>query len=177
MQPLRTRLTCRAHNRFTPSIALWQHFVVPNRPNFHKQRHASSAAEAVYESGLGHGNLPDSPGASRPEHVESATTATAQGNEQQELKIRRLTTVKGTRPKKISQDPPSDVDKLLAATKAAFKQAKDYEGVVVKPMVNPQPIKESQLPWCFKLEERDISGIDRYGFIYFSIVCQRLIFP
>jgi hypothetical protein len=44
MQPSRARLICRSHNPFTPSIALWQHFVLPGRPLTHHQRPAYSTA-------------------------------------------------------------------------------------------------------------------------------------
>jgi non-canonical poly(A) RNA polymerase PAPD5/7 len=52
-------------------------------------------------------------------------------------------------------------EKLLSTAKEAFKDAQDYEGVVVKPMSNPAPIKESGLPWCVAMDGTAIQGVER----------------
>jgi non-canonical poly(A) RNA polymerase PAPD5/7 len=157
MQPSRTRLICRAHNRFTPSIALWQHFVGPSRPppqqqQQQQQRQSSSAAEPV-------------------QHGANNNTSTTS-------LIRRPTTAKGTfYANKVDaskaknrakthynrQATLTQADKLLAATRAAFDAAEDYTGVVVQSKVPEQSVKESALPWCAQSdEERKLNGMDRY---------------
>jgi non-canonical poly(A) RNA polymerase PAPD5/7 len=57
----------------------------------------------------------------------------------------------------------AESDKLLAIARAAFDDAKEYDGVIVRPMINARPIKESELPWCLKTTERTVSGIERYS--------------
>ncbi|KAF1945634.1 hypothetical protein EJ02DRAFT_34877 [Clathrospora elynae] len=155
MQPSQTRLICRAHNRFTPSIALWQHFVGPSRPHPHQRRLASAATEQS--------------------EVEIARAE--KPVEQPPLRIIKVTTAKGEwHPSKAEasivknarlqyhsrQASLTEPERLLATARAAYKVAEDYEGVAVKPMVNSTPVKESTLPWCLKPEELTISRINRY---------------
>ncbi|KAH7349104.1 hypothetical protein BKA66DRAFT_575997 [Pyrenochaeta sp. MPI-SDFR-AT-0127] len=174
MQPSRTRLICRAHNRFTPSIALWQHYIAPNQPLLSQLRFSSSATEASYNNADKDGSLFKAHEASELETREGDVAT--EGKETPTPKIRKMTTVKGRwqsskvnasiiknvqkqyDSRKVSLTEP---EKLLAIARAAFEATEDYEGIVVKPMVNPKPVKESQLPWCLKQEERTMSGIDR----------------
>lgn len=175
MQPLRTRLICRADNRFTPSIALWQHFIAPNQSFLHQLRLSSSAAKAAYDGADKDGSLPNVQQSSEFEHSE-ADIARERGRVPS-YTIRKLETSKGTwRRNKVDASIAKNVqeqydrrlvsltepERLLASARAAFEVAEDYEGLVVEPMVHPKPIKESQMPWCLKQEGRAMSGMDRY---------------
>jgi non-canonical poly(A) RNA polymerase PAPD5/7 len=196
MQPSHTRLICRAHNRFTPSIALWQHFVAPDYPTTHQQRHSSSATEPV-QDGAGTNrtgangtplNAQEASGVHNSEaEVETTKDAGAEPkstNTEPKDKsaapaweVRRPTTVKGRWLPKVDssiqknlrvQDEArkaafAESGALLAVARAAFDDAKEYDGVVVKPMQNARPVKESELPWCLRKPERTVSGIDRYN--------------
>jgi non-canonical poly(A) RNA polymerase PAPD5/7 len=164
MKPSRTRLTCRAHNRFSPAIVLWQHFVGPGRPLLSHQRlfsttettHGGANENAQFEEE----NAPKEDG----EHDHSTT------------KIRRMTTDRGTwHPSKVEasiarnlqyvyatrQSSMNKPEKLLATARAAYEDGKGYDGVVVQPIQHPTPVRESALPWNLTEEERTVSGIDR----------------
>ncbi|KAF2853665.1 hypothetical protein T440DRAFT_443296 [Plenodomus tracheiphilus IPT5] len=177
MQSSRTRLTCRAHNRFTPSVALWQHFIAPGP----QQRLSSTAPQT-----------PRQEATSSPQHVAPHEASQAVGNvadlgavqhhpkpekQQGQYPIRRLLTSKGVfledkraasilknqkalrQTRQASLNGPED---LLAVSKAAFDASEDYKGVAVAPMVNPNPVKESDLPWCLPREERtSMPAMDR----------------
>lgn len=198
MQTSHTRLVCRAHNCYTPSIALWQHFVLCSPPIPRRRRLLSTATEAA-QTGAG----ADSNSA----HVEETLTGPGKANGLQEakndggkvvvepsgepaenlseepsttpareFKLRKMTTVKGRfQPTKVEasivknknarkasrEASLSEPEKLLAKVREAFNESKDYEGVVVMPMVPATPIQESSLPWCVN-RERTNSGMDRY---------------
>ncbi len=209
MQHLRTRLICRAHNRFTPSIAWWQHFVVPSQPRLQKLRHASSTAEAVRDREIPPADVPNILGPNEPSSVPATANEAEHGSQDNKLNIQRVmtgkeiwfeqnvqtkesspvqatanktehgsqgnrlniqrVTIEGGRFKKYVQtqkppkeDIPNPAETLLDAAKSAFEEGTAYEGVVVRPVVNSQPIKESQLPWCLLPEERNIPGIERH---------------
>ncbi|KAE8839758.1 hypothetical protein PTNB73_04169 [Pyrenophora teres f. teres] len=201
MQPSHTRLICRAHNRYTPSIALWHHFVLSSLPTTPRQRLLSTVTEAAQ---AGTGANPDNahtketliaPGeangsqqtkkeggqvAVRPsgEPAENSSTKPAEESSTappKNVSIRRMTTVKGrflgskkeasitTNRHAQNVDRETSLtgpEKLLAKTREAFSEARDYEGVVVMPMVPTTPIKESWLPWCVN-RDRATSGLHR----------------
>ena len=97
-------------------------------------------------------------------------------NPERKLGVRKMTTVKGqfqaTRvetsvlknkhAQNVNREASlTEPEKLLAKVREAFNQSRDYEGVVVMPMIPTTPIKESSLPWCVN-RERTIAGMDRY---------------
>jgi non-canonical poly(A) RNA polymerase PAPD5/7 len=188
MQPSHTRLICRAHNRFTPSIALWQHFVVPNRPATHQQRHVSSASGAAQDGADTNStnvngtplNVQDASGRPQSEaEVKKPKARSAEpehANAEPRLRIIKKNTDKGVfhpyktdasiqKNKQLREDARdtalAESDRLLSIARAAYDDAKEYTGVVVKPIVNATPVKESALPWCLRKTERAVAGMDR----------------
>ncbi|KAH7091088.1 hypothetical protein FB567DRAFT_264407 [Paraphoma chrysanthemicola] len=171
MKPFPNRLICRAPNRFTPSIVLWQHFVGPNHHTLYHQRLSSHVTEAVQNAaGIDHATV-------SPQETSGLSQLKAEsGQEQGSWSIRRTTTGKGewrknkrdvtisrniAAKKSAQQDRQTASEKLLADARAAFDAAEDYKGVVVEPMVHPASFRESSLPWCLPTHERTMSGIDR----------------
>jgi non-canonical poly(A) RNA polymerase PAPD5/7 len=166
MKPTHTRLTCRAHNRFSPSIALWEHFFGSTHRSLPShQRAASTAAESTRD------------GANRDAQWKADNAP--KGNNQNGAPvplIRRMTTVKGTwHPTKVEasiarnlqyvyatrQSSMNEVEELLAAARAAFLDGRDYEGAVVQSMQHPTPVRESALPWSLPREDGNIAGMER----------------
>jgi non-canonical poly(A) RNA polymerase PAPD5/7 len=183
MQPSHTRLICRAHNRFKPSIALWQHFVVPNRPATHQQGHVSSASGAAQDGADTNStnvqgtplNVQDASG--RPQ-LEAEVEKPKARSVKPRLRIIKKNTDKGVfhpyktdasiqKNKQLREDARdtalAESDRLLSIARTAYDDAKEYTGVVVKPIVNATPVKESALPWCLKITERTVAGMDRYN--------------
>jgi non-canonical poly(A) RNA polymerase PAPD5/7 len=179
MKPPRTRLTCHAHNRFSPSIALWQHFVSPHGPCLVHQRLSSSASEAAQDTPSKHNGLVNPQEASGLAPME-AEAAQEEGGQlkQPRLAIRKSLTSKGTwYPSKVDASVAKNFqiqraarrtdttasEQLVAVPRAAFQAAEDYTGVVVQPMTHPNsPKVGGPLPWSVPQEERNMAGIDRY---------------
>jgi len=183
MKPSHTRLTCRAHNRFSPSIVLWQHFVGIDRPFLHHHRLSSTATATATE--------PAQDDASREDGVPSAQDASGLSEVEAEvaheegarpntpkLVVKKMKTKKGTWHEStvqasIAKNVQNKIDtrttsltaseKLLATARAAFDSAQDYAGVVVQPMVSPIPCRESSLPWCLRKEAITMAGVDRWA--------------
>lgn len=180
MQLSRTRLICRAHNRFNPSIALWQHFVQASPSTPRDRRQLSTATEAAQD-----GASPSSKGDNALAHdaqasevvTENATETQSAEAKAESLPVRRMTTVKGrwlsskvevsiakNKHLKRTMPTPSNVeyqDQLVTA-RDAFAKSQDYEGVVVRPIVVGK-FRESALPWCVNMEgEPTMTGMDRY---------------
>ncbi|KAH7081710.1 hypothetical protein BKA63DRAFT_404886 [Paraphoma chrysanthemicola] len=171
MKPSPNRLICRAPNRFTPSIVLWQHFVGPNHHTLYQQRFSSHVTEAVQNAaGTEHAAV-------SPLEASGLSQLKAEsGQEPGPFTIRRTRTGKGewhnskrdvTISKNIADknatqhDRLSASEQLLAVARAAFDASEDYKGLVVQPMVHPASFRESNLPWCLPAHERTMSGIDR----------------
>lgn len=170
------RLICRANNRFTPSVALWQHFVVANFSFVPQRYHASSATEAVLTP-LEQDGRPSSPQQAGSGSSDLGPDTTETPTETPKLTIRKLTTTKGhwhsskakaaiAKSKRVQYDTRqtslTQTGKILAVTKAAFEIGEDYEGVAIKPMIPAQPVKENKLPWRLEREETISSGTERY---------------
>ncbi|KAI4622267.1 hypothetical protein J4E83_005009 [Alternaria metachromatica] len=177
MQLSRTRLICRAHNRFNPSIALWQHFVQPGSPGPRDRRQLSTATETA-QDGANSSSKGDNTHARDAQASEAVTDNAAEppNAEAKQLPVRRMTTVKGrwlsskvevsiakNKHLKRTMPTPSNVeyqDQLVTA-KDAFAKSQDYEGVVVRPIVVGK-VRESALPWCVNMEgEPTMTGLDR----------------
>lgn len=177
MQPSRTRLICRAHNRFSPSIALWQYFVARNRPLRLQQRLSSSAAEALQKNEGGGAESSGSHELTETGHSEAEPGKNDQPEgvtgTQSRLRLRKKNTNKGdwySTPLEASKAKNRNNSykatetahkKLLAAARTAFHKFEGYKGVVVNPLVSPKPIWESDLPWCVRDKEKSLPGIER----------------
>ncbi|KAI4644500.1 hypothetical protein J4E93_006405 [Alternaria ventricosa] len=173
MQLSRTRLICRAHNRFNPSIALWQHFVQASPSTPRDRRQLSTATEAA-QDGASSSSKNDVSQARDAQDTEVVT----ENAEAKQLPVRRMTTVKGrwlsskvevsvAKNKHLKRTKPdiSNVESQnqLAIARDAFAKSQDYQGVVVRPIVGGKPIRESALPWCVNMEgESSMTGMDRY---------------
>ncbi|KAI8939085.1 hypothetical protein NX059_004924 [Plenodomus lindquistii] len=182
MQSSRTGLVCRAPNRFTPSTALWQHFVAPT----HQHRRFSAPVEAIHPksdaNAASNAELVKPPGQSHVLPSEGKTGASNLSKHQPQqtkprLTIRRLETDKGVYHDdkrtasivknqqalhKVRLDSLKKPEALLGIARAAFDARGDYKGVIVEPMVNPKPVRESALPWCLSPEEREsLPAMDR----------------
>ncbi|KAA8626688.1 TRF4 DNA polymerase sigma [Pyrenophora tritici-repentis] len=112
------------------------------------------------------------------EPAENPSTKPAKGTSTtspKKLPVRRMTTVKGrflgskqeasvaknSRAQKDNREQSlTGPEKLLAKTRRAFSESKEYEGVAVMPIVPTTLIKESCLPWCVD-RERVTSGMNR----------------
>lgn len=175
MKPSHTRLTCRAHNRFSPSIALWQHFVTRDRPFLTQLRPSSTVAEASQHSASHHVADAESQAA-------DDIVPPADGGDsliRKHFSIRRTETDRGAwhaspldasvarnREKrriqfdhqKHSANSPTGA---LATARESFDAEKDYKGIVVQPVVHATPVKESEFPWSLPLQERGVPGLDR----------------
>jgi non-canonical poly(A) RNA polymerase PAPD5/7 len=178
MKPTHSRLTCRAHNRFSPSIALWQHFVGPDRPCLSQQRHSSNVPKAVQSGATkdaDHSQSPALAGTPRLEAQVEGEIGTLNSGKlvKPQLKIRRKHTDKGiwhenkvdaSIAKKLKTQHVTrqdTIDTLLAEARAKFKNSEDYIGGTLEPRVHPTPVNESQLPWSLHASERSMQGIDR----------------
>ncbi|KAF1848555.1 uncharacterized protein K460DRAFT_375402 [Cucurbitaria berberidis CBS 394.84] len=180
MQSSRTRLICRAHNRFTPSIVLWQHFVAPNPPILNNQQRLSSSATGT--TGASQGRATDNGLTLDPHETSSLQQFESEIAASEDITLRPAPTIRKTptarghwfetkveasiaknvRTKYDSRQASLNAsEELLASARAAFELSSDYEGIVVQPMASRKAIKESSLPWCLKDEERTMSGIDR----------------
>ena len=202
MQPSHTRLICRAHNRYTPSIALWQHFVLSSSPTPPRQRLLSTATDAAQagagtdtnnppakqtpiepggangfqQAKNGRGDAAGRPSGEPAENSSEEPATESSTDPERKLGVRKMTTAKGQFQVKRAETSVlknkhaqngsreaslTEPEKLLAKVREAFNQSRDYEGIVVMPMVPTTPIKESSLPWCVH-RERPILGMDRY---------------
>jgi non-canonical poly(A) RNA polymerase PAPD5/7 len=182
MQPSRTRLICRARNRFNPSIALWQHFVEASLSKPRDRRQLSTATQVAQHATNANSKdtgaeSPRLPEARNPRDAQVASKMAAEKAGAEPLPFRKMTTVKGRwLPSKVEaaiaknvkaqqanhQTSKAESEKLLADARGAFAKSESYKGVVVKPMVSKTLIKESALPWCLKKEDRTaVPGLDR----------------
>jgi non-canonical poly(A) RNA polymerase PAPD5/7 len=180
MQPSRTRLTCRAHNRFNPSLALWQHFVASTPSTLHQQqRPSSTATQASSSYDTGNGEPHHTHEISSPQQLETAAPDHDEQNKPSSIRARKMTTVKGRwfpskagtsiaknmRQSQVTRQQSSNQSEvLLSHTKRAFQDSEDYEAVVVRPRLHPVPNEETSLPWSATVEERASQGpaLDRY---------------
>ncbi|CBY01911.1 hypothetical protein IAQ61_006505 [Plenodomus lingam] len=187
MQSSRSRLTCRARNRFTPSIALWQHFIAPGPQQqrlyaaFSTTTTTTTAAadEATREEAAGdvanvvlHANAeatpatPSAKGEPRPRRglvIRRPKTdkPTSQGAWQEYKRVASV--IKNAKAEWQRREASRQRSfEALTLAKNASKALEDYEGIIVEPMVNPEPVKESSLPWCpSRAEREDMSAMDR----------------
>jgi non-canonical poly(A) RNA polymerase PAPD5/7 len=178
MQPPSVRLVCRARNSFSPSTALWQHFVVPNQHLLRHGRYSSSVAAATQDTtttNTEHHAFPEATAAEKL-HIEP------EGNQDTTLPIRKVRSiysnfVRSKRTASIrrnvqeklsagvaaSQESMAAIGQLLINTTDSYAQGKSYQGVAVKPVVSEIGIKPRFLPWCIPSAERPPDAMDRYA--------------
>ncbi|KAJ4992234.1 hypothetical protein SVAN01_02253 [Stagonosporopsis vannaccii] len=153
MHSIRPRPICRARNTFSPSIALWQHFIAPSQRVLQRPPTSSFTAEATQGRDDGGFSLRreesradkpskirwvDHKGSNRPRHLR--------------LQDDQRYTYRG----EVGQD----VLKLLAKTYEAYESEQDYKGVVVRPVSSPR-VKDSAYPWVVPDWQKIQSGEER----------------
>lgn len=149
MQSSRVRLACCAPNRFTPSTALWQHFIAPIQWLGQQQRFLSSVAASPITNA-------DKAHTKEKNHAAKKfgfRKVAIDGGQRRTIPHEMLLETRKAQLTKPRQ--------LLSATQTAFRAAEDYEGVVVAPMVSAAPVGEEDLPWCLPEEQRDMPYMDR----------------
>lgn len=179
MHSIRTRPICRAHNTFSPSIALWQHFIAPNQ-HLQWQLKSSFATEATRARDDEVHNEFEENGAVEleQEHVSAPRTLVTKvktGKGSFELnralypKLRNIDerARSGRQPGKHTRA----AEKLLLKAKEAYESAQDYQGVTVQPIHTKVPVKESKLPWFVSNWKNAKSGEDRYSWPLRTSLC------
>jgi non-canonical poly(A) RNA polymerase PAPD5/7 len=180
MKPSHARLTCRAHTRFSPSIALWQHFVSPNRPCLAQLHVSSTASETAQERPneqdvLPHSQKPsgrtqqeddhshEEQGRPNPSRLRLKKPLAKKGGDKWHANKVGASVAKNLKARYNSQKAEAIASEaLLATARAAFKAQEDYTGVVVKPIIPPgSPGIPSALPWSVLQDERPMGGVDR----------------
>lgn len=170
MHSIRPRPTCRAHNTFSPSIALWQYFIAPNQHLLQWQLKSSFATEATRTRDDEAHNQFEENGAVDLEHMSAprrliTRVKTGKGNFELNRalypKLREID--EQARGGRQSGKHPRAAEKLLLKAKEAYESAQDYQGVTVQPIHTKVPVKESKLPWFIRNWESTKSGEDRYS--------------
>ena len=149
MHAARSRPVCRARNPFSPSAALWQHFVAP-APSL--PQHAPAPAPGRRTAALQAVRKVDGEDADAAPDAALAPASfrrvsIGHGGQKSQPPLRR----------KAGQ-PPAGL--LLSEAQAAFRAQQDYVGVAVLPVSNA-PARESQLPWVVRNRDMVKSGQDR----------------
>lgn len=158
MHSIRSRPICRAHNTFSPSVALWQHFVAPNQHFPQRQLKSAFATEAAQSRDDETANSnEDSPNAeladAPPKTLVLKKVRTEKGNYEINKALYPKYRNKGQLPKQMSlgsKEPltrAQNAEMLFKKAQEAYDSAQDYEGVTVLPVEHGRPIKESTLPW------------------------------
>lgn len=180
MHSIRPRPICRAHNTFSPSVALWQHFVAPNQHLSQRPLKSSFVTEAAQtrdddnvdsnQEGAAAELDPTLSGQVRNPPLRKIRIAspnfvldpklhpnfrnrgknTPQNDGQKDKK--KLTPYRG--------DKGQDAEKLLIRASDAYDSSQDYEGVVVQPIFSP-PIQEYRYPWVIGNRESIKTGEER----------------
>ncbi|KAF1931868.1 uncharacterized protein M421DRAFT_417611 [Didymella exigua CBS 183.55] len=165
MHSIRARQICRAHNTFSPSLVLWQHFVAPNQHLARRLLKSSFATEPVQRRGGGSaGSIHEQPAAdSDSTHLRDIVLTRAPvGTESEAVVNPQSYTISRHGRKPLSQDGGlrgekdnrpyrrdrrQDVEKLLIESHNSCDESQDYEGVVVLPLHTQEHCTEHQLPW------------------------------
>ncbi|KAF2711471.1 hypothetical protein K504DRAFT_375080, partial [Pleomassaria siparia CBS 279.74] len=174
MHSSRARLICRSTNPFTPSIALWQHFVLLNRHSLRQQRaHNSTETPSPYPF-IGANTLPFI------RAVDEADVASPAPSKVQELSIRKISknnqnkwrggqpkprVVNARNPTPWDEDKPNSPVSILIKTNKEIETRGDYEGQYMTPMGGPHQFqaKREHLPWVLQPDRvsTSITGMQR----------------
>lgn len=178
MHSMRPRSICRAHNTFSPSITLWQHFVAPNQ---HLPRTLFTTEAAQTRDSDDVGSSEKEPAAEfdftliRKTILPKAPVRrirTAHSNFEINPKLHpnfrdkrdTIAQINGQKDKKDTRpyrgENGQDVEKLLLRAYAAYDTSQDYEGVVVQPMRSP-PVQDSKYPWAIQNRGNIETGEER----------------
>jgi hypothetical protein len=146
------RLTCPSRNAYRPSVALWQHFILPSRrPVFAQQRFITSPSPGVPDASA----LP-------PSSLETRNGLDSSVDEVPESKDARKNHV-GFRLRKITSTNTKDpiLRNVLEARKV-LEEMKDYEGTVVHPvpLEKGEKVFPRMQPW-YLTESEPATGLDR----------------
>ena len=136
------RHTCRAHNRFSPSIVLWQHFVVSCHP-LRQQRLSSSTLPEPTSS-------PQNDPADSPPSQSSPTPDSHTNEERTTVSVR---IVKAPTPPRVKSSLKENAKKrsFFLPPNRTRTNVQDYEGVVVLPEGNSRDTPLGELPWMVPL--------------------------
>jgi len=130
MRPPRPPLICRSHNPFTPSVALWQHFVLPGR------QRASSAVAAP-------ASLPFVRRVFDVPRKDASRANASKPNDSRDPRPRLYRARNAW-----AETDPKSPESLLARTQSEVKLNGDYEGVVVQPRTAGS---RKNFPWVLQL--------------------------
>ncbi|KAF2631421.1 hypothetical protein BU25DRAFT_407073 [Macroventuria anomochaeta] len=171
MHSIRSRPICRAHNTFSPSIALWQHFVAPNQHFPQRQLKSSFTTEVTQSRDDENVN---SNGEDLAAQLKAASERTAvfkkvrteKGNYSLNWKLYPKYRDNGEQKERTSLGKPrgrrqQDAERLLIKAYNAYDAAQDYEGVVVQPIQTGVPVRESNFPWVPRNRESIKSAEER----------------
>jgi non-canonical poly(A) RNA polymerase PAPD5/7 len=176
MRSLHSRPVCRAHNTFSPSVALWQHFIIPNQHLLQRRFLSSSTTKrSSIDGSLEPTETRGTNGSDLASPVETPPKVrlirTGVGkflvNHSLFSKYRKNPKRKQTELPEARQPPgarqpetPPEAEKLWALVRQAYNSAEDYKGVSVQPMRTHVQVSESKLPWTVK-NQKSLSGEDR----------------
>jgi non-canonical poly(A) RNA polymerase PAPD5/7 len=173
MQPPSARLVCRARNSFSPSTALWQHFVAPNQHLLYHGRHSSSVPATTQVAATNHTEHHASPEPTisgqprvepRRKQGSKFTIRKVNSVHSSFVRSKRTASIQKNIQDKVhaSKESLAAIGQLLLDTGDSYEKHNDYEGVVVKPIVSEITVKPRYFPWCIPVEERPPAPTDRY---------------
>lgn len=174
MHSIRPRPICRAHNTFSPAIALWQHVVAPAQQLTGRPLKSSFATEAA-QTDNDDSERPNPGDSNADTHaksfrksdgsvarsVKTKNTLVRTSNRTPDLNfelksepggLRRFARFRdhqadGSASRKDDRIPGKDVEKLLKVAYDAYDASRDYEGAVVYPIPQKLHVRDYQLPW------------------------------
>lgn len=161
----RARLTCRSHNPFTPSIALWQHFILPNPPVLYHQRLSSSAPSATEPTNESNDSESLPVQASLDDNLPNGATYNGFRLRKTGWPLKLPNTLTNALPKRehdaqrFSKKPLSSNEVLMHRTKREVEEREDYNGVVVSPLRTAKGTKGP--PWFLKQQLHDSPELQR----------------
>ena len=161
MHSIRPRPICRAHNTFSPSVALWQYFVAPNGRPSQRQLSSAIAIKTPHSRDDETANANDDSLASDVTPASEKTLVfkkvrTEKGNYEINKALYPKYGAKSGLSRQKSKGAGArikqahDAEALLRKAYEAYDSAQDYEGVNVLPIEHGRPIKESTFPWVSK---------------------------
>jgi len=163
----RMRQKCRSPKRFSPSVALWQYFVLPHR-EIRQYTSASSAHASVDPSTTSNNEAgPHMPSNGQSDatlkHNQTVDTQPSftirKGSRRFETPVKK--SIHGNR----QQQPAVSSTAIAQPTRTAYTaptKLEDYEGVVLKPLHHSDPRPETEYPWCIQGLRNESEGYERY---------------
>lgn len=174
MHSIRPRPICRAHNAFSPAIALWQHVIAPAQQLTVRPLKSSFATEAA-QTDNNDSERPNPGNSNTDAHAKcvwkSDDSVASSVKTENALVRKRYRTpalsfelnseARGLRRfarsrnhqidrsarKKDDEKLGKDVEKLLKAAYNAYNACTDYEGLAVDPIPQKLGVRDYRLPW------------------------------